>query len=200
MSLASLTSTNVPPPFVQGITLYCDGDRTENGKPELELVTISPRSTIFNTPVCEISKLIGFPLQIMRVHTPYELNHSNSNATFLKIRCKTGPDPEAIFNAIGYAPDEWQVAAGNVIVARADRKPLRMETLQILCDFCEVRMMRVFQEAGEQYEMLEEAELEKHMEEVVKQEFTTIAFRVYADEYALRERKHGRWSLYDGRL
>jgi hypothetical protein len=172
--------------FLQGVTLYCDGERIENAKPEFEVVTVSSHSFIFATPVCEISELVGIPIQIMRVHTPTVDNRNNQNATFLKIQLRRSDDTDAIFNEVGFAPDEWQVPAGNVIAVRVDKKPLNIETMQVLCDFCAVRMMEVLQDTAER----DETEVE--IQNIIRQEFSQRAFRTYAEEYDTRERKNGR--------
>jgi hypothetical protein len=181
-----------PQSSIQGVTLYCKGEREKYGRPEFELVSLSPLNSIFSTQVCEISQLIGIPIQIMRVHTPAELNRSNPNATYLKIQCKLNEN-RGIRKHVSFAPDEWQVAAGNVIAVRADKKPLKAEVMQILCDFCDVRMMRVLQDVAEQGASDETAQ------GVVEKEFTIEAFRAYAEEYGARERKNNRpFALYGG--
>lgn len=175
-----------PKSSVQGVTLYCAGEGKNNAHPEFEVVSVSPHSFIFSTPICEISELVGIPIQIMRVHTQIDINRNNQNATFLKIQCKESDDTDAIFNEVGFALDEWQVLAGNVIAARVDKKPLSIETMQVLCEFCAVRMMRVLQEASESDESAQE------VQKIIQREFTGKSFRAYADEYDTRERRNRR--------
>jgi hypothetical protein len=171
---------------VQGVTLYCSGERKNNAHPEFELVSISPQSPIFSTPVCPISELVGIPIQIMRVYTEFSLNHSNFNATYLKIRLKEGSEPSSIINEVGWAPDEWQVPAGNVIAVRVDKKPMNIAIMQLLCDFCEVRMMRVLSEVSEREESAEQ------VQKIIKRDFNRKAFRAFGDEYKKREQRNGR--------
>jgi hypothetical protein len=142
----------------------------------------------------------------MHVPTEPELNHSNQNATFLKIRCKKSDDTlepgttEAIFKGVGFAPAEWQHPDGNVIVARVDKKPPEIETMRILCDFCAVRMMRLFREALGMGNLEEMGKSDEEMQAKIHCEFTRKAFRVYREEYETREVKNGRPFHWDGTL
>jgi hypothetical protein len=176
-----------PSLLVQGVVLYCSGEQKDNANPEFELVSVSHDGSIFSMPVCEISELVGIPIQIMRVHTHADVTRrSNANATFLKIQLKGSGDTNSSSNEVGLAQDEWKVPVGNVVAARVDKQPLNIETMQVLCDFCAVRVIRVLEEASERNESAEQ------VQEIIKQEFTKKAFRTYADEYDTRENRSGR--------
>ena len=88
---------------------------------------LTPREDpIFKTTPVPISQKIGFPLFVQRpekksVRGPLA---DNPHATWLMI------DP-----ATGFAPAEWQGGVGNVIVARADGKPLETKTLGAITDY-----------------------------------------------------------------
>lgn len=76
--------------------------------------------------------------------------------------------------------------ARNVIAVRADEQPLRKEIMQVLCDFCLIRMMRVLHEAAEREES------DENIQGIVRNEFTRETSRAYADEYMAREKKNDR--------
>jgi len=184
---ATVPMASTPNLLIQGVTLYCEGEREENVRPEFELVSVSLHSPIFSTPVCGISELVGQPIQIIRVHTEASLNHHNQNATYLKNRMKKGSDLNSIFNDVGWAPKEWRMHVGNVIAVRVDKKPLNIATMQILCDFCAVRVRGVLQE------VLSEGSSAEKAQKLIKQEFSMKAFRTYGDEYRTREVRNGRY-------
>ena len=62
-------------------------------------------------------------------------------------------------------------------MVRVDKKPLEIEAMQILCDFCAVRTMRLSEDAEE----MEQSD--GQMQAMVRRESTREAFRVYAEEY-----------------
>jgi hypothetical protein len=63
---------------------------------------------------------------------------------------------------------------------------LRKEIMQVMCDFCMIRMMRVPHEAAEREES------DENTQDVVRNEFTREAFPAYADEYMALEKKTDR--------
>lgn len=91
-------------PHIQGVMLYCDGDRNRKKGLEFKPVSISSLNRVFSTPVCEISELVGIPIQIMQVPTSAKLNQANQNATNLKVQCKFLEGSSD--NHVGFAPDE----------------------------------------------------------------------------------------------
>lgn len=168
-------------PDIKGVMMYCRGEREDNGQPEFGIIYVSPESPVFLTTVCEISDLVGIPVQIMDIDTPPQLNRSNQNAKYLKVKCHTSERTDRFLDAIGSVPREWQTLAGNVIVVRSDKKALDIELMQVLCDFCAVRMMRVLANASDMGMSGHE------IQAIAEREFTKDAFREYAQEYRMRE-------------
>ena len=91
--------------------------------------TIPSNDDIFNQAPAPISQRFGFPLILRRTkpasqYSTRSANDDNPHATWLMI------DPDH-----GFAPSEWQSGVGDVLVVRADRKPLDITTLAIITDF-----------------------------------------------------------------
>jgi hypothetical protein len=168
------------------VTLYCSGARENNAHPEVELVSVSPHSPIFSKPVCPISEPVGIPIQIMRFHTQADIDSRNVNAYNLKLRLKNNCEGSSIFNCAGYATDgPLQDIEGNVIAVRMDKQPLDVEIMQVLCEFCELRIFRVVQAIAQT--MLGKPADE--IETVLKRKLSRKAFRIYLEEHCLRERR-----------
>lgn len=81
---------------------------------------------IFKTTPVPISQKIDFPLLIQRTEKPPTRGPlgDNQHATWLMI------DP-----VTGFAPAEWQSGVGNIVVARADGKPLETVTLGAITNY-----------------------------------------------------------------
>ena len=73
-----------------------------------------------------------------------------------------------------------------MIAVRADKKPLDIELMHVLYDFCAVRIMRVLGEASDMSMPGHE------IQAIAEREFTRKAFREYVDEYRTREVRNGR--------
>ncbi|KAI4283086.1 MAG: hypothetical protein L6R38_002439 [Xanthoria sp. 2 TBL-2021] len=91
--------------------------------------TIPFNDDIFNQAPTPISQSIGFPLILRRTKPVSEnsarsANDDNAHATWLMI------DP-----GHGFAPPEWQSGVGDVLVVRADRKPLDIAMLAAVTDY-----------------------------------------------------------------
>ena len=50
----------------------------------------------------------------------------------------------------GFAPITWQNDVGNVLIARADRKPLDLETAEAFADLCFNKLQPTFENALEE--------------------------------------------------
>ena len=90
---------------------------------------VPPNDDIFNQAAAPITQSFGFPLILRRMkpfsaHRAPSANDDNMHATWLMI------DP-----GHGFAPPEWQSAVGDVLVVRADRKPLYMAELAAITDY-----------------------------------------------------------------
>lgn len=81
---------------------------------------------MFSTPPSPITQKFGFPLIVQPPSTrPARVaDNDNVHATWLMI------DP-----GNGLAPPEWQSAVGDCLVARADKKPLDIQTLAAITDY-----------------------------------------------------------------
>jgi hypothetical protein len=119
----------------------------------------------------------------MRVHTLTDLDRWRQPKCYIpQVRRKQSDD----IHQTGFAPDEWQVLAGNMTTVRVDRKPLSIETMQVLGDFYLMRIIRLLQDAAEMDKSGQEAQ------RTVQRQFTKKVFRTYAEEYDTCERKNGR--------
>ena len=73
----------------------------------------------------------------------------NTTATFLHMNLREPPPSTADRGkhlGVGWVPMEWQGHVGTVIVVRGDGRYLDPKHLEILCDFCQRRMQRLFQD------------------------------------------------------
>lgn len=91
--------------------------------------TVPPNDDIFDQAAAPITQSFGFPLVLRRMkpfsgQSARSANDDNMHATWLMI------DP-----GHGFAPPEWQSAVGDVLVVRADRKPLYMAELAVVTDY-----------------------------------------------------------------
>jgi hypothetical protein len=78
-----------------------------------------------------------------------------------------------------------RIIEGNVMAVRMDKQPLDVEIMQVLCEFCELRMFRVVQDIAQTMLGKPADEIEK----VLKRKFSKKAFRIYLEEHCLRERR-----------
>lgn len=108
-----------------------------------EAITLPGNHAVLSAPVCEISTLIGFPIQLLRCTEtsyppPEEFNHSNQAATYIQM----GADPDEV--DWGNSPMQWQLSLGSAIVVRADREKLWPEHVDALCYFCQYVLHPLF--------------------------------------------------------
>jgi hypothetical protein len=91
-----------------------------------EKATVSQDHSIFSTSPSSVTQKFGFPLLVQPPSTrPARVaDNDNPHATWLMIN----PDN-------GLAPPEWQSAVGDCLVARADKKPLDIQTLAAITDY-----------------------------------------------------------------
>lgn len=71
----------------------------------------------------------------------------NAAATFLHLDLRELPPGTVDYGeylGYGWAPMKWQGHVGTVIVVRGDGRYLDPKHLEVLCDFCQYRMQRLF--------------------------------------------------------
>lgn len=121
---ATCTRVNPSTKFstVQCVRLKCQA----GGASGYEQATVSRDDAIFSAPPAPITQKFGFPLIVQPPPTrpARTADNDNPHATWLMI------DPDQ-----GLAPPEWQSAVGDCLVARADKKPLKIQTLAAITDY-----------------------------------------------------------------
>lgn len=140
---ATHLTPGTPAPDVLGVRINCNGDRDHGGRPMFEAISLPGNHAVFSRPVCEISALVGFPIQLIpfatqRDRLPDEFNHSNQAATWIQM----GADPDS--PDWGQTSPVWHLSLGSAIVVRADRKKLWPEHVDALCYFCQYVLHPLF--------------------------------------------------------
>ncbi|KAL8827811.1 MAG: hypothetical protein Q9191_002968 [Dirinaria sp. TL-2023a] len=99
---------------------------TDHRRSDYQQVTLKHNDPIFQTKPIPISRTLGFQLLVAKLEDIPPRGGSNPHAVRLMI------DPHTL-----WAPDDWQMIlrTWDVIVARADKKPLETSTLAIMLDY-----------------------------------------------------------------
>jgi hypothetical protein len=111
---------------IKAVFIWCNlerRDKSESWSP----TTIPADHPIFSKQVLPVPALIEVPLIIYRLGTWSDdvAELDNQEATYLNI------DPDS-----GIAPSAWQECVGTVVVARKDRKPLLLQHIKVIWDYC----------------------------------------------------------------
>lgn len=155
---------------VQGVRVNCAGEMKIYGRGKFEEVRVANDNKVFDQPVPRISQLLGLPVRVIRCSKYKETEgygRGNSEVTFLHM------DANPKSSTWGWAPMEWQEPAGNVLVVREDRKPLRQQHVEVLCRYCLDVLQPLFEESIETGRL-------KHK---VMEKMTKGAFGEYWKEY-----------------
>lgn len=147
-------------PKVSGIKVTCNGERRLYDTDVFSKVLVPRSHPMFEsqTSVAPISKLIDLPLHTVKCPTNPTFNQvgdaDNQMVTFMNLCCDPNDDggpssrtPGSL--GWGWAPKAWQRDVGNVLVVRADRKPLDEETVEAFADFCMDKLQPLFEHSLE---------------------------------------------------
>lgn len=155
---------------VQGVKINCVGDRQTFGKPQYELVAVSPDDAIFSgywQDTSDIADRIGLPILTRRL--PFSLSwagpaettrqkfddvspETNQEATFLHLCCDPKADGFPTGPVWGWAGPRWQNDVGSVLVIRRDRKPLAPMHVEALCTYCRYEVQPLVAHTLREYE------------------------------------------------
>ena len=111
---------------IQAVTIWCDLEMRVK-RERWSATTVPADHPVFSKHVLPVPALIEVPLVVYRLGTWSEnvAELDNQAATYLNI------DPDS-----GFAPPEWQECVGTVVVAHKDRKPLLLQHLEVVWDYC----------------------------------------------------------------
>ncbi|CAF9940874.1 MAG: hypothetical protein HETSPECPRED_002665 [Heterodermia speciosa] len=111
-------------PNVYGVMLCAtDSPGPNQNRSSFIEVSLPANHKVFSEKVTPISRKLDLPLLVHRLKTR-TIGTTNPRACWLNI------DPENLL-----APMEWQDHVGNVVVVRADKKPLSIKDLTAFTDY-----------------------------------------------------------------
>ena len=111
-------------PNVYGVMLCAtDSPGPNQNRSTFIEVSLPANHKVFSETITPVSRKLDFPLLVHRLNTR-TIGTTNPRACWLNI------DPERLL-----APMEWQDHVGNVIVVRADKKPLSIRDLTAFTDY-----------------------------------------------------------------
>ena len=157
-------------PYVYGVMLSAtDSPGPNQNKSTFTEATVSPYHTVFSGAPTPISRKLGFPLLVWRLHTR-TIRTTNPRTAWLMI------DP-----GTHLAPMEWQSQVGDVFVVRADRQPLSIRALTAFTDYVwEILQTSELADDAEEYDpgdFFEPGKLEEYMDNYPNSRNLEVDFR-----------------------
>lgn len=144
--MTSVPAAASPKTDVPAVRVNCPGDQVL-GRPKFEAIMICIDDPACLAPVTSISRLIGFPLRVVRCSPPFAASYSepthdisNPAATFLHI----GVDPEKGWGFVGL---DWLDPAGSVIAVREGGEMLNPQHVEALCHWCLFVLKPLFEDS-----------------------------------------------------
>ncbi|CAK4032152.1 Hypothetical predicted protein [Lecanosticta acicola] len=136
---------------ILAMKMNCDAERMEDGAPFTQVVKVPRLHPVFEGggEVCGISKLVDMPLLLCKYPdkryrtVPNNENRVNHCVTWMQLNV----DPHS--DKFGWAFGWMGGQVPNVLVARADRKPLSEDVLRAFADFCSDKIQPLFEAALE---------------------------------------------------
>jgi hypothetical protein len=144
--------------MVTRLHIHCDGD-VFDGSPRYEAFPTPISWPTFYQDATDVSTLIGLPVVVWRDTTRNILRMckrrtdipdgmtpwKNTAATFLNVGCQPERDKDLPKYGWGVVSPEWQEYPGTVVVMRMDKKPLLLEHVAALSQFCGCYLASRFQ-------------------------------------------------------
>ncbi|KAK5138599.1 hypothetical protein LTR08_000187 [Meristemomyces frigidus] len=136
-------------PKIQAVKMTCQGERRLRGGVVCQQVMVPATHPIFDrsTPISAISERIGMPLLTHKYPKDKRFTETgdmcNQPVTFMH----TDIDPQS--TGFGWAPVQWDLQVGNVLLARRDRKALEPEVAEAFGAYCQLHLEAYEQWQGE---------------------------------------------------
>lgn len=141
---------------VKAVRINCDGEVDLSGKPRYESVDIQPAhldNEVLWPGLPDIARLVHFPGVIVtrraipsRAHTRSDL--SNRYGSALHVACERDPAMFPRRDCMAWVYDIWHKRVGSIVVARRNGKPLTTVQVEALCEYADLKVMKLVQEAA----------------------------------------------------
>ena len=144
---------------VLAVRSNCVGEQRLSGVPPFVQVEVPAFHPVFDSffGIPKISVVVQMPLQTARYNDLRKFEHTqpgdveNQAITFMHCEPETNALVDLANNrsAFGFPPPCWQYNVGNVLIVKADRKPLKVDTVAAFASYCQHHLLQYFNWQGE---------------------------------------------------
>lgn len=144
--MTKIAAALAPNAEVPAVRINSPGDQVL-GRPKFEAIKIRADNTARSAPITSISKLIEFPLRVIRCSAPFTPEYDNPThdiANPAAMYLNLGADPAKEWGFVGF---EWIDPAGSVIVVRDNGEELSPQHLEAMCHWCQFVLKPLFDDS-----------------------------------------------------